>query len=194
MEKHVLMLLLVMCPSLCKARLEDLANIDHKCSNGLRLSAFWLKQEPYIFLSQQHTREEKQEEQVNASEATTLTGILDTVLLRVIRRCCHENTSLDYTKSSCGPASLDELLSKQNFDFIVPVGSHWGASSVRLFPFVGVFESPGVAVLTKGNVSDAQLLLSVLQAWPILVFILVSASLAGIIMWLLVRSLITLMF
>lgn len=141
------------------------------------MTVLWWTQEPYIFTPKEH-------------DFPSLEGMFPVTLNKVIKSCCHINTTVNYTKIPEGPASLDNLLGSNNFDVIIPVGGNVGAETVRRFPFVGVLESPGVAVLIKGNVSGTQLLLSVLQGWPILVFILISATLAGVIIWLAVSELI----
>lgn len=152
-------------------------SVDHKCSNGGQMAVLWWSQEPYIFTPEEH-------------DLPSLKGMFPVILSKVIKSCCHSNPTVNYTKIPEGPASLDKLLASNNFDVIIPVGGNVGAETVRRFPFVGVLESPGVAVLIKGNVSGTQLLLSVLQGWPILVFILISATLAGVIIWLVVSEVI----
>ena len=151
------------------------SSVDHKCKNGEQMTVLWWSQEPYIFTPKER-------------DLPSLEGMFPVILSKMIKSCC--NTTVNYTKISEGPTSLDKLLSSSNFDVIIPVGGNVGAESVRGFPFVGVLESPGVAVLIKGNVSGTQLLLSVLQGWPILVFILISATLAGVIIWLVVSEII----
>ena len=153
------------------------SNVDHKCDNGEQMTVLWWSQEPYIFTSKEH-------------DLPSLEGMFPVILSKMIKRCCNITTTVNYTKIPEGPTSLDKLLSSSNFDVIIPVGGNVGAETVRRFPFVGVLESPGVAVLVKGNVSGTQLLLSVLQGWPILVFILISATLAGVVIWLVVSKLI----
>ena len=153
------------------------SSVDHKCDNGEQMTVLWWSQEPYIF-----TLKER--------DLPSLEGMFPVILSKMIKSCCNINTTVNYTKISEGPTSLDKLLGSNNFDVIIPVGGNVGAESVRQFPFVGVLESPGVAVLIKGNVSGTQLLLSVLQGWPILVFILISATLVGVIIWLVVSEII----
>lgn len=149
------------------------SSVDRKCSSGEKMSVLWWGQEPFIF---------------TLKDSASLEGIFPFILSKVIESCCHINTTVNYAKIPEGPASLDKLLASSNFDMIIPVGGNVGAETVRRFPFVGVLESPGVAVLIKGNVSGTQLLLSVLQGWPILVFILISATLAGVVIWLVVSE------
>lgn len=171
------------------ARLAYSVSVDHKCSNGGQMAVLWWSQEPYISTPEEHDHEDEHDEAANAGgDLPSLEGMFPVILRHVIRSCCHSNTTVNYTKIPEGPASLDKLLAKNSFDAIIPVGATVGAETVRRFAFVGVLESPGVAVLIKGNVSGTQLLLSVLQGWPILVFILISATLAGVVIWLVVSG------
>ena len=165
------------------ARLGSMMDVDQKCSSGQQITVIWWSQEPYVYASEEHANEDgHKDEQAKQKFSGTFPVILD----NIFKRCCHRNTNLNYTKTPDGPASLDSLLAKHQFDVIIPVGAQVGALTVRQFPFAGILESPGVAVLIRGNVSGTQLLLSVLQGWPILVFILISASLAGVVIWLVV--------
>lgn len=149
------------------------SSVDHRCIKGEQMTVLWWSQEPYIFSPKEQ-------------DSQPLEGMFPVILNKAIKSCCNITTTVNYTKIPEGPAGLDKLLGSNNFDMIIPVGGNVGAETVRRFPFVGVLESPGVAVLIKGNVSGTQLLLSVLQGWPILVFILISATLAGVVIWLVV--------
>ena len=150
----------------------SLSNVDDKCKHGRPITAKWWPQEPYIHQS--------------ASHGDSPRGIFADFLERVVESCCNRSSAINYTTFSPGASGLPELLSEDSYDLVLPVAS--GSGAFRGYPFVGVFESPGVAVLMKNNVSGAQLLLAVLEGWPILVFILLSASLAGLIIWLLVSE------
>ena len=162
-------------------RLGNSVDVDHKCANGQPLTVFWWSQEPYIYSSEKHSRKHRQ-----ADEEPDLSGMFPHILSIMLKRCCHSNATLNYTKIPEGPSHLDRVLTTYHFDVIIPVGTQVGASTVRLYPFAGILESPGIAVLIRGNVSGTQLLLSVLQAWPLLVFILITASIAGVLIWLMV--------
>lgn len=154
------------------------------------MAVFWWSQEPYVYIAEEHHHDDEHDEEVTAPTLLpSVAGMFPEILNQVVRRCCVDNTTLNYTKIPEGPASLDKLLTTNHFDVIIPVGAQVGAWEARKRPFVGMLESPGVAVLIKGNVSGTQLLLSVLQGWPILVFILISASLAGVVIWLVVSEL-----
>ena len=152
-------------------RLGNSLDVDHKCDNGQQMTVFWWSQEPYIYVPEEHAHKGEHRDEENKHD---LSGMFPAILNEMLKRCCHSNTILNYTKIPEGPSSLDTLLFTNHFDIITPVGAQVGALTVRQFPFAGFLESPGVAVLIKGNVSGTRLLLSVLQGWPILVFILIS--------------------
>ncbi|XP_067043929.1 uncharacterized protein [Acropora muricata] len=160
-------------------------DLDTKCAKGQQISVFWWSHEPYISGSEEYHREERNDDEIHQKG---LRGMFPVILARVLRHCCHVNTTLSYKKTHDGPESLDSILALNQFDVIIPVGAELQALTVRRFPFAVLLESPGVAVLIRGNVSGTQLLLSVLQGWPILVFILISASLAGVVIWLVERK------
>lgn len=170
--------------------LANSVSVDHKCTTGGQLTVLWWSQEPYIYKSdEQHHGDEHAEVKSEVDSPSSLSGMFPLILSQVLKRCqCNNNTILNYTEVQEGPAGLDQLLAEEDFDLILPVGAEVGSETVRRFPFTGLLESPGVAVLIKGNVSGAQLLLSVLQGWPILVFILISASLAGVVIWIFVSE------
>lgn len=178
---------MVICLLMSNVRLGNSAAGDHKCTSGRQMTVLWWSQEPYIHTSKGHAHEnEHEDEEEDKQGKEELAGMFPAILSKVFKHCCHRNTTLNYTKIPEGPASLDNLLKRNDFDVVIPVGAQVGALTVRRFQFAGILESPGVAVLIKGNVSGTQLLLSVLQGWPILVFILISASLAGVVIWLMV--------
>lgn len=156
-------------------------NLDTKCAKGQQISVFWWSHEPYISSTEDYHREDE-------IHKNGLSGMFPVILDRVLRHCCHVNTTLNYKKTHDGPGSLDSILALNQFDVIIPVGTEVQASTVRRLPFAIILESPGVAVLIRGNLSGTQLLLSVLQGWPILVFILISASLTGVVIWLVVSE------
>lgn len=164
-------------------RLGNSVDVDHKCANGQPLTVFWWSQEPYIYSSEEHSRKNGQ---VDEELEPDLSGMFPPILSIMLKRCCHSNATLNYTEIPEGPSHLDRVLTAYHFDIIIPVGSQVGASTVRRHPFAGIVESPGIAVLIRRNVSGTQLLLSVLQGWPLLVFILITASIAGVLIWLMV--------
>ena len=62
--------------------------------------------------------------------------------------------------------------------------------SIFLHPFLGLVDSPGIAVIAQKSIPGEELMAAILDSWPILIFIGMSLSLSGIVMWALVRSVI----
>ena len=83
--------------------------------------------------------------------------------------------------------------SQTRFDIALPLHTTtYGKASFETLPFVAIVESIGIAVLKHGNVPSGKLMSSIIQAWPVLLFIVLAACIAGIIIWFVVRSLICL--
>lgn len=90
------------------------------------------------------------------------------------------------------PHVLISLLysSQPKFDIALPLNTaKFGKASFETLPFVAIVESIGIAVLKHSNVSGGKLMSSIIQAWPVLLFIILAACIAGIIIWFVVSSL-----
>ena len=105
------------------------SSVDRKCIDGEQMTVLWWNKEPYIFTPKEHD--------LPSSER----GMFPVILSKVTKRCCHVNTTVNYTKIPEGPASLDKLLSSSIFDVVMPVGGNVGVETVGGSPFVGVLES-----------------------------------------------------
>ena len=80
--------------------------------------------------------------------------------------------------------------SQPKFDIALPLHTaKFGKASVETLPFVAIVESIGIAVLKHSNVASGKLMSSMIQAWPVLLFIILAACIAGIIIWFVVCSL-----
>lgn len=150
------------------------ASLDEKCQQNKTLNIHFWQQQPYIYNSG------------SFKDLTDLNGIFPIVLQESLKFCCQATVRVKVVKEKDGPAGLMDLLDREDFDIVVPVNGLPTTRNIRGFAFVGVVQSTGVAILMAANASGAKLLLSVLQAWPVLVFIIVSAILAGVLMWFLV--------
>ena len=111
---------------------------------------------------------------------------------------------VEHYQSSLSRHDLDRLidgetlekpspLSKKEFSEIVagkgalmPVKLRRGKDSCLGMHFVKLIDSPGVAVLMKKTLTGTDLLNAILLAWPILIFVILSASLSGFVIWFLV--------
>lgn len=164
---------LILVISLFFFKLSFSQTLDEKCASDnhtLRIY-FWDKQ-PYIYES--------------AQDISKPEGFFVIIIREALNHCCLAATNIRFVKENSGPAGLKGLLEGGMFDLVMPVHGFPDSLRVHGFPFVGIVESAGAAVLMLSNASGGKLLLSVLKAWPILVFIIVSALLAGVLMWFLV--------
>ena len=71
-------------------------------------------------------------------------------------------------------------------DLAMPIKQRVGKYSVLGMAFVGLLDSPGIAVVIKRTVAGTELLKAILMAWPILIFVILSALLSGFFIWFLV--------
>lgn len=151
-------------------------SVDEKCQlrNQTIRVYFWDKQ-PYIYES--------------SPQDSTPKGFFVLVIKEALKDCCMATSNIEFVKEKTGPAGLQGLLDDGLFDLLVPVHGLPESSSIRGSPFIVIAQSAGAAVLMPSNASGTKLILSVLKAWPILVFIIVSALLAGVLMWILVTYL-----
>ena len=150
-------------------------SLDNRCHNGQSISITWWIQEPYF-------------KQLVFKTNTIPEGLMSEILALVFQQCCPQSFSLKYESVLDGPQNLQQILDEGNFDVLAPASVSSVVTSVQGYPFIGIIESPSVAILRKANVNGIQLVLSVLKAWPLMVFIIVSAALAGILMWFLVST------
>ena len=85
----------------------------------------------------------------------------------------------------CSPRSTPR------FDIALPLHTaKYGRTSFETLPFIAIAESIGIAVLKHSNVPSGKLMSSLVQAWPVLLFIILTASIAGVVIWFVVRELI----
>ncbi|EDO40030.1 predicted protein [Nematostella vectensis] len=116
-----------------------------------------------------------------------MAGIFHDILTESLKICCPA-IKLEFKKIATGNQGLRNMMDGGDFDVIAPVGNSPYSSNIRGYPFLEISESSGSAILMSGNASGGRLLFSVLSAWPILIFIVISATLAGVIIWFLERK------
>ena len=81
-----------------------------------------------------------------------------------------------------------------NYIFVSGLNGGKDSDNLKGYPFIPIVTAPKISLLVrskekleKGVEMRVQLLISTFQsAWPMLIFVVVSACLAGIVMWLLV--------
>ena len=150
--------------------------LQEACDNGNPFSLVYWEHKPYIFKDQ-------------VKSETFVNGALPNILRSALEACCKKGANISFAESIEFPVSLRHVIENQSLDIILPVGRRLArAESVFLRPFLGLVESPGMAVVLKKSISGADLLTAIFDSWPIVVFIGMCLLLSGIIIWVLVRS------
>lgn len=157
--------------------------VDEKCSKGLPMSVAWQYYGPYAKLK------------ILDDERITIEGIFPHLLNRMLHVCCNSDTTVKFGKILASIRDLEGQLDQPNksYDFSFPItGKSLADESFKDLPFIPFVQAPRVALLVRDKTEDtktSQLMNTVFKAWPILIFILVAATLSGIIIWLLVSYL-----
>ncbi|XP_028415876.1 uncharacterized protein LOC114539447 [Dendronephthya gigantea] len=142
---------------------------------------WWLK-EPLIFSSGS-----------TANSVGDLGGILPEIWQQVVDSCkpiisADEFNILKHgrTLQELSPLSRVEFSEKlSGKSLLMPVKLRKEKESLLGMSFVKLIDSPGVAVLIKKTLTGTGLLNAILLAWPILIFVVLSACLSGFVIWLL---------
>ena len=142
-------------------------------------SFVWKSRKPLIF---------SENETSNSFE--DLKGILPEIWPSIVEQC-RSNLSVDDLKIVKHGAEIEapELTISERMhgkSILLPFKRRKEKKSCLGMHFVKLIDSPGVAVLIRKTVTGTDLLNSILLAWPILIFVILSASLSGFIIWFLV--------
>ena len=161
--------------------------VDEKCSRGLPLSAAWQYYGPY---AKPNMRDGK----------IAVEGIFPHLINKMIHVCCNSSATVTFGKILDSIRGLEGQLDQPNkaYDFSFPItGKSLGDEFFKDLPYIPLVQAPRVALLVRDRNEDtktSQLMNTVFKAWPILIFILVAATLSGIIIWLLVSSILYIYF
>lgn len=154
-------------------------NFDEKCSRGLPLSAAWQYYGPYA------------KPNIRGGQVA-VEGIFPHMINKMLHVCCNSSTTVKFGKIFDSIRGLEGHLDQPNkaYDFSFPVtGLSLEDVVFKDMPYIPFVQAPRVALLVHETAEDnktTQLMNTVFKAWPILIFILVAATLSGIIIWLLV--------
>ena len=146
-------------------------------------SFVWSAKEPLVF-----------SENGTSNSFGDLKGILPDIWPSIMEQCQSNLSEHDLRIVKHGEAlQVDFPLSKAEFSkrlgrksILMPFKRRKEKDSCLGMPFVKLLDSPGVAVLMKKTLTGTDLLNSILLAWPILIFVILSASLSGFVIWFLV--------
>lgn len=144
----------------------------------------WLQKKPLVF-----TRSSGE----SSSDDDALEGLLPEIWPTVANRC-REFLPRSYTEGY-RRRRITKPLSRLTFlqemgpvDLLMPVKLREKKENFLGLPFVKLLDSPGVAVIIKKALTGTDLFNAILMAWPILMFVVLSALLSGFFMWFLVSS------
>ncbi len=146
-------------------------------------SLVWWAKKPLIY-----------SENETSNSVEDLKGILPEIWPTIVEHCESHLSADDLRIVKHGQAlQMPYPLPKAEFSEIIagksilmPVKLRKGKDSCLGMPFVKLIDSPGVAVLTRKTLTGTDLLNAILLAWPILIFVVLSASLSGFVIWFLV--------
>lgn len=168
---------------LCLIALADF--IFEVCSNvDTRPALVWWAKKPLTFRGNQ----------TGSDNIENLKGILPDVWDNVVEQCRNELSPgdleiLKHEKTLEVPSTLTNSEFSQVMEgktVLLPLKLRREKSSVLGMSFVKLIDSPGVAVIRRKTLTGTDLLNSILVAWPVLIFVVLSASLSGFIIWFLV--------
>ena len=142
--------------------------------------ALWFRSAPYAYL-------EKAE---NQTDRTPPDGIVGQILSVIMSSCCREAIDIDFQKQANVTLSTENDIQREvlvgnadlGFPLTEPTRSSLKGSFVKVVP------SPGAVFLVKSAYKSPSLLAAVSGAWLLLIFVIAAAGVAGIVMYLSVRS------
>lgn len=157
-------------------------SLDERCKRGMPLSISWSLNEPYSGILGPL--------KMGKRRGLAAQGIFPSVLQRIVRFCCN-GSKIEYGKFLRSNREAEDHLSKQLYDFTFPVYvSKMDKDLYRDQPFVTVVAAPRVMLLVydgpqKTKTRTQNLVDTIFEAWPFLIFILAAAGSSGLIVWLL---------
>lgn len=158
----------------------DLANnfsLDYRCANGLPISIAWHQYSPYVTMYP--TKNE-------GIPGLTVDGMFPGIMNAVVSSCCHEHTKVLFGKFLKSVRNAENHIKEDTFDITFPLYGYGSPThSFRDRAFISVVKAPRVILLvhSESKTRTHILITTIANAWPMLVFILVTASLSGIIIW-----------
>lgn len=117
-----------------------------------------------------------------------INGALPEILRKIFNVCCKREANITGKRIEY-PSSLKLTIQNHSHQAIIPLGRRVSrGESIYLRPFLGLIESPGMAVIAQKTIPGQELLAAIFDAWPILIFIVMAVSLSAIVMWILVSA------
>lgn len=172
-------------------QLEKLKNItrrvslDERCfgDNDMPFSIAFHKNLPYVFFGVGKT-------------SFHIQGMFPSLLSDILDYCCPGGAKkVRFGKLLRTPMEAEDRFLSENvneYDFTFPIHAPAGSRSFRDHPFIPLVRVPSVVFLAyDGNERTSKthaIAATILKAWPIMVFILLTATFSGIIIWFLVSA------
>ena len=131
-----------------------------------------------------------------AGKSLHLRGMFPSILADTLDYCCQGGMDkVKFAKMLKTPLEAEDRFLKDDvneYDFTFPVHAPEGTKSFRDHPFIPLVHVPSVVLLAyDGNERTTKthaIATTILKAWPIMVFILLTATFSGIIIWFLVSN------
>ncbi|XP_031567022.1 uncharacterized protein LOC116301975 isoform X2 [Actinia tenebrosa] len=153
-------------------------SLDERCETGLPMSIAWHHYAPYVTM---HNSVHKKK------VGFTVAGMFPAMLTQILSSCCHPNSSVTFGKFLRSARHGEESFVENNFDITFPLYGYEALSnSFRSHAFISLVRAPRVILLVHDNQSHTQtsvLVKAIIGAWPMLIFILVTALFSGIVLW-----------
>lgn len=126
-----------------------------------------------------------------AGKSLHLRGMFPSILADTLDYCCQGGMDkVKFAKMFKTPLEAEDRFLKDDvneYDFTFPVHAPEGTKSFRDHPFIPLVHVPSVVFLAyDGNERTTKthaIATTILKAWPIMVFILLTATFSGIIIW-----------
>nr|XP_006819198.1 PREDICTED: uncharacterized protein LOC102804213 [Saccoglossus kowalevskii] len=126
-----------------------------------------------------------------AADDGVVDGVLPTVLGEMMERCYQDVYSVDYTTQVGNGIDLEIKYNDGNVTMALPVAfPYLQPCKSNSTVFIPVIQSPGavlVMAIDQSRQVGSDMVNIIFEGWPLLLIILISAGLAGTVMWLLDR-------
>lgn len=169
-------------------KLKSLQNytFDQKCERGMDLGMGFLLYTPYVELGFG---------QSDWGEPTTIaSGILPNLVDEMVKFCCPKS-KITFGDHFGSISDVEHHFEQEmnHIDITYPIYGLRGDDSVQFkdFPMIPLVTAPKIVLMVpdklmkEKNTRTTVLMSTIFNAWPMLIFICVSACLAGLIVWLL---------
>ena len=160
-------------------------SLDERCfgAENMPLSLSFHKNHPYAFFE-------------HDPKVLHVRGMFPSLLADILDYCCQGGSDkVKFAKLLRSPLEAEDHFLGDNvneYDFTFPIHAPAGTRSFRDHPFIPLVSVPSVVLLVyDGNERTTKthaIASTILKAWPIMVFILLTATFSGIIIWFLVSN------